>query len=71
MPLRRDYCDVIQSQIQLGIRVAMQPHHHHAPHAHPPAIPAFSLLRLAAVQRLGIAALGIAAVWTFVFWALR
>lgn len=46
------------------------PPHLHAPHAHPAAAPAPSLLRLAAWQRLLWAGAAIAVIWLFVAWAL-
>lgn len=50
---------------------APHPHHHHHPgHAHPPAAVTVSLLRLSAVQRLGLAAALIALVWLAVVWAI-
>ena len=45
--------------------------HQHPPHAHPPAPPAFSLLRLSPLQRLAVVAPAIAAIWLAVYWALR
>jgi hypothetical protein len=44
-------------------------HHHHPGHIHPPAAAAPSLLRLSAIQRLGIAAALIALIWLAVYWA--
>ena len=47
-------------------------HHHHDPaHAHPPARVAPSILRLSALERLGVAATLIALLWAATFWALR
>ena len=47
-------------------------HHHHDPgHAHPPAGVAPSILRLSALERLGVAAGLIALLWAAVFWWLR
>jgi len=47
-------------------------HHHHDPgHAHPPAGVAPSILRLSALERLGVAAGLIALLWAAVFWAMR
>jgi hypothetical protein len=47
-------------------------HHHHDPgHAHPPAGVAPSILRLSALERLGVAAGLIALLWAAAFWALR
>jgi hypothetical protein len=48
-------------------------HAEHSAHSHgsrrQPS-PAFSLLRLSAAQRLGIALLAVAALWGGVYWAL-
>ncbi|HVG51020.1 MAG TPA: hypothetical protein VM867_05245 [Xanthobacteraceae bacterium] len=46
-------------------------HHHHAGHVHPPAQIGSSILRASAVQRLMVAAAGIALVWLGVFWAVH
>ena len=45
--------------------------HQHALHAHPAVPPAFSLLRLSALQRLAVVAPAIAAIWLAVYWALQ
>jgi hypothetical protein len=48
------------------------PHHHHHPgHVHPPASVHASILRLSALERLGIAAVLIALLWAAAFWAMR
>ena len=47
---------------------AEHPVHSHAPRRRPDA--AFSLLRLSAAQRLGIALIAVAALWGGVHWAL-
>jgi len=44
--------------------------HHHAGHVHPPADIAPSLLRASAGQRLLIAGIGVALLWSAVYWAL-
>ena len=45
--------------------------HHHPGHAHPPATVSPSILRLSALERLGVAAGLIALLWAAAFWALR
>ena len=45
-------------------------HHHHAGHAHPPAIVSPSILRLSALERLAAVAVVIAMLWGAVFWAM-
>ena len=46
-------------------------HHHHPGHLHPPASVNPSILRLSALQRLGIAAGLIAVLWAAAFWVMR
>ncbi len=46
-------------------------HHHHPGRAHPAAAVAPSILRLSALERLGIAAVVIVVLWGAVFWAIR
>jgi hypothetical protein len=46
-------------------------HHHHSGHVHPPASVHPSILRLSAVERLGVAAGLIALVWAVAFWAMQ
>jgi hypothetical protein len=48
----------------------MTHHHHHPGHAHPSPRVAPSLLRLSALQRVGVVAMLLAALWAAVFWAL-
>jgi hypothetical protein len=45
-------------------------HHHHADHAHPSPHVAPSLLRLSALQRLGLVAVLLTLLWGAVAWAL-
>jgi hypothetical protein len=47
-----------------------QHHHHHAGHAHPPAAVHPSILRLSAIERLGLAAVAVALLWTAALWAM-
>jgi hypothetical protein len=46
-------------------------HHHHEGHAHPPATAHPSILRMSALERLGLAAGLIALLWVAAFWAMR
>ena len=46
-------------------------YHHHAGEPHPAPAISLSLLRLSAPQRLAIAAVLIALMWTAFFWAVR
>ncbi len=46
-------------------------HHHHPGHLHPPATLNPSILRLSALERLGIATGLIALLWAAAFWAMR
>ena len=46
-------------------------HHHHDPdHAHPVAHTSLSLLRMSAVERIAIAAVGVVVLWAAVWWAV-
>ena len=45
--------------------------HHHEGHAHPPATAHPSILRMSALERLGLAAGLIALLWLAAFWAMR
>ncbi len=45
--------------------------HHHAGHVHPSPTISPSLLRLSLPQRIGIAALVIALIWTAALWAMH
>jgi hypothetical protein len=45
--------------------------HHHPGHLHPPASVHPSILRLSALQRLGVAAGLIALVWLATLWAMQ
>ena len=44
-------------------------HHHHPGHIHPPAAIHPSILRMSAVERVGIAGVVIVLLWLLVFWA--
>jgi hypothetical protein len=48
----------------------MTHHHHHPGHAHPSPSVAPSLLRLSALQRVGLVAVVLALMWGAVAWAL-
>jgi hypothetical protein len=48
----------------------MTHHHHHPGHAHPSPRVAPSLLRLSALQRVGVVAMLLALLWAAVIWAL-
>jgi hypothetical protein len=52
----------------------MAEHAHSHAHSHAPAAPpreaGFSLLRLSAAQRIGLALIAVALLWGGVFWAL-
>jgi len=48
----------------------MTHHHHGAGQAHPVARVAPSLLRMSALERLALAAIAAAVLWTAVWWAL-
>jgi hypothetical protein len=51
--------------------MATHGHRHPADHAHPPASVHPSILRLSALQRLGIAVAMIVVVWATALWAMR
>jgi hypothetical protein len=62
---------ITEQSLPLSIGPMATHHHHHAPgHAHPPAALAPSILRLSAVQRLGIAGLLAVLIWAAVYWAM-
>jgi hypothetical protein len=70
--------DALEGKFMLYYNICMSDHghrghhHHHDPgHAHPPAGIAPSILRLSALERLGVAAALIALLWAAVFWAMR
>jgi hypothetical protein len=47
-------------------------HHHHPPgQGHPPTTAHPSILRMSVLERLGFAAVLIAALWGSAFWAMR
>jgi hypothetical protein len=46
------------------------PHHHHSGHVHPSASVTASLLRLSALQRLGVTTILLALLWGAVAWVL-
>jgi hypothetical protein len=46
-------------------------HHHHSGAKHPSPTVSPSLLRLSAPERIGIAGVLIALIWTAVFWAIH
>jgi hypothetical protein len=48
----------------------MTHHHHHPGHVHPSPRVSPSLLRLSALQRVGVVAILLALLWTAVAWAL-
>lgn len=48
----------------------MNHHHRHDGHVHPSPAVAPSLLRLSALQRLGLVAMMLAVLWGAVLWAL-
>jgi hypothetical protein len=46
-------------------------HHHHPGEGHPPATISPSILRMAALERLAVAAAVIALIWGAVLWAMH
>jgi hypothetical protein len=67
------YCYISAAPVPLKYDMpAQHPHHHHHPGAgHPPATVSPSILRMSMVERLGLAAVMIAALWGMVFWAVK